>query len=59
VERNEKADSVLLLLLSRNGAALPDDSVVTPPQLVPSYRVDPFWPKTLPKRPYGMTHLRH
>jgi DNA-binding beta-propeller fold protein YncE len=41
---------VSLLLLSGREAALSEDNVVTPRQLVPSFQVDPFWPKTLPNK---------
>jgi hypothetical protein len=40
----------LLLSVSGSGAAWSDDKVVTPQPLVPSFRVDPFWPKTLPNK---------
>jgi DNA-binding beta-propeller fold protein YncE len=40
----------LLLSLSGHEAALSDDNVVTPPLAVPSFRVDPFWPKALPNK---------
>jgi hypothetical protein len=43
----------LLLSLSGHEAALSEDSednVVTPQQFVPSFQVDPFWPKALPNK---------
>jgi hypothetical protein len=52
-ERNEEADLVFLraaALAVGSGAAWSDDKVVTPQPLVPSFRVDPFWPKTLPNK---------
>jgi hypothetical protein len=39
-----------LLSLSGHEAALSEDNVVMPQQLVPSFQVDPFWPKTLPNK---------
>ena len=40
----------LLLSLSAHEAAASDENVVTPQPLVPSFRVDPFWPRTLPNK---------
>jgi hypothetical protein len=40
----------LLLSLSGHEAALSEDNVVTPQQFIPSFQVDPFWPKALPNK---------
>jgi hypothetical protein len=41
---------MLLLSLSAPGAASSEGNVTPPQQLVPSFRVDPFWPKMLPNK---------